>query len=176
MGNLIADALREALQADVALVNGGGIRGNRLYEAGTPLTRRDILQEMPFGNPGVLVELSGADLLAALENGVSQVENKAGRFPQVSGLRLTYNPGKPAGSRVLDVQVGGKALDRTATYRVATNDFLLKGGDGYSSLSKGKVLIDASGGSLMATTVMHYITTKGSVAPQVEGRIVARQE
>jgi 5'-nucleotidase/UDP-sugar diphosphatase len=176
MGNLIADALREALQADVALVNGGGIRGNRLYEAGTTLTRRDILQEMPFGNPGVLVELSGADLLAALENGVSQVENKAGRFPQVSGLRLTYNPGKPAGSRVLDVQVGGKALDRTATYRVATNDFLLKGGDGYSSLSKGKVLIDASGGSLMATTVMHYITTKGSVAPQVEGRIVARQE
>ena len=176
MGNLIADALREALQADVALVNGGGIRGNRLYEAGTTLTRRDILQELPFGNAGVLVELSGADLLAALENGVSQVENKAGRFPQVSGIRLTYNPGKPAGSRVLDVQVGGKALDHTATYRVATNDFLLKGGDGYSSLSKGKVLIDASGGSLMATTVMRYITTKGSVAPQIEGRIVARQE
>jgi hypothetical protein len=140
------------------------------------LTRRDILQELPFGNPGVLVELSGADLLAALENGVSQVENKAGRFPQVSGLRLTYNPGKPADSRVLDVQVGGKALDRTATYRVATNDFLLKGGDGYSSLSKGKVRIDASGGSLIATTVMHYITTKGSVAPQVEGRIVAHPE
>src|SRR6266851_548180 len=176
MGNLIADALREALQADVALINGGGIRGNRLYEAGTMLTRRDILQELPFGNPGVLVELSGADLLAALENGVSQVENKAGRFPQVSGLRLTYNPGKPAGSRVLDVQIGGKALDRTATYRVASNDFLLKGGDGYASLSKGKVLIDASGGSLMATTVMHYITAKGSVAPQVEGRTVARPE
>jgi 2',3'-cyclic-nucleotide 2'-phosphodiesterase (5'-nucleotidase family) len=176
MGNLIADALREALQADVALVNSGGIRGNRLYEAGTTLTRRDILQELPFGNPGVLVELSGADLLAALENGMSQVENKAGRFPQVSGLRLTYNPGKPAGSRVLDVQVGEKALDRTATYRVATNDFLLKGGDGYSSLSNGKVLIDASGGALMATTVMHYITTKGSVAPQIEGRIVVRPE
>src|SRR6266704_5242328 len=105
MGNIIADALRESLQADVALVNGGGIRGNRLYEAGTMLTRRDILQEMPFGNPGVLVELSGADLLAALENGVSQVENKAGRVPQVSGLRLTYNPAKPADSRVLDVQV-----------------------------------------------------------------------
>jgi len=160
----------------VALINGGGIRGNRLYEAGTTLTRRDILQELPFGNPGVLVELSGVDLLAALENGVSQVENKAGRFPQVSGLRLTYNPGKPAGSRVLDVQVGGKALDRTATYRVASNDFLLKGGDGYSSLSQGKVLIDASGGTLMATTVMRYITAKGSVAPQLEGRIATRQD
>jgi 5'-nucleotidase / UDP-sugar diphosphatase len=176
MGNLIADALREVLQADVALVNGGGIRGNRLYEAGTTLTRRDILQELPFGNPGVLIELSGADLLVALENGVSQVENKAGRFPQVSGLRLTYNPGKPAGSRVLEVQIGGKMLDRTAAYRVATNDFLFKGGDGYSSFSTGKVLIDASGGTLMATTVMGYIATKGSVAPQIEGRIVVRQE
>jgi 5'-nucleotidase / UDP-sugar diphosphatase len=176
MGNLIADALREVLQADVALVNGGGIRGNRLYDAGTTLTRRDILQELPFGNPGVLVELSGADLRDALENGVSQVENKAGRFPQVSGLQLTYNPGKPAGSRALDVQVGGKALDRSATYRVATNDFLLKGGDGYSSLSKGKVLVDASGGTLIATTVMRFITARGAVAPQVEGRIVAHQE
>jgi 2',3'-cyclic-nucleotide 2'-phosphodiesterase (5'-nucleotidase family) len=74
------------------------------------------------------------------------------------------------------VQVGGKALDRTTTYRVAINDFLLKGGDGYSSLSKGKVLIDASGGSLVATTVMHYILTRGSVAPQIEGRIVTRPE
>ena len=176
MGNLIADVLREMLQADVALINGGGIRGNRLYEAGTTLTRRDVLQELPFGNAAVLIELSGADLLAALENGVSQVEHKSGRFPQVAGLRLTYNPGKPAGSRVLDVQVGAKALDRTATYRVVTSDFLLKGGDGYSSLSRGKVLIDASGGTLMAITVMRYITTKGSVAPQVDGRIVARQE
>jgi 2',3'-cyclic-nucleotide 2'-phosphodiesterase (5'-nucleotidase family) len=176
MGNLVAEALRETLQADVALVNGGGIRGNRLYEAGMTLTRRDILQELPFGNPAVLVELSGADLLAALENGVSQVEHKAGRFPQVTGLRLTYNPGKPAGSRVLDVQVGDKTLDRTATYRVATSDFLLKGGDGYSSLRQGKVLIDASGGTLIATIVMRYITTQGSVAPQVDGRIIARQE
>ena len=176
MGNLIADALREALQADIALVNGGGIRGNRLYVPRTTLTCRDILQELPFSNVGVVLELSGADLLAALENGVSQVENKAGRFPQTSGLRLTYNPEKPAGSWVLDVQVGGKVLDRTATYRVATNDFLLKGGDGYSSLSQGKVLIDASGGTLMATTVMLYITAKGAVAPQIEGRIVARPE
>ena len=67
-------------------------------------------------------------------------------------------------------------LDRTAAYRVATNDFLLKGGDGYSHFSTGKVLIDASGGTLMATTVMSYIATKGSVAPQVEERIVTRQE
>lgn len=176
IGNLIADALRQGLHADVALINGGGIRGNRLYNAGTTLARRDILKEMPFGNVGVLLLLSGADLLTALEHGVSQVEAKAGRFPQVSGLRFVYNPGKPAGSRVVAVQVGGKPLDPTATYRVATNDYMFKGGDGYSSLSKGKALIDPSGGTLLATTVMGYIAAQGSVAPQVEGRIVARPE
>ncbi len=176
MGNLIADALRAALQADVALTNGGGIRGNRLYDAGSTLTRRDIRQELPFGSVGVLLTLSGADLMAALENGVSQVEAKAGRFPQVSGLHFVYNPDKPVGSRVVAVQVGGKALDPTATYRVATNDYMLQGGDGYSSLSKGKALVDASGGTLMATTVMGYIAAKGTVAPQIEGRIVARRE
>ena len=176
MGNLIADALRAALQADVALTNGGGIRGDRLYDAGTTLTRRDIRRELPFGSVGVLIALSGADLLAALENGVSQVESKAGRFPQVSGLHLVYNPDKPAGNRVVAVQVNGKPLDPTATYRVATNDYMLNGGDGYSSLGKGKMLIDASGGTLMATTVMDYIAAKGAVAPQLEGRIVTRKE
>jgi 5'-nucleotidase/UDP-sugar diphosphatase len=176
MGDLIADALREALHADVALTNGGGIRGDRLYDAGSTLTRRDIRRELPFGSVGVLLVLSGADLLAALENGVSQVEARAGRFPQVSGLRLVYDPRKPVGGRVVEVQVGGKPLDPTATYRVVTNDYMLQGGDGYSSLSKGKVLIDASGGTLMATTVMDYIAAKGAVAPQIEGRIVARQE
>jgi len=176
MGNLIADALREALRADVGLVNGGGIRGDGLYNAGTTLTRRDILRELPFGNVGVLLELSGADLLAAIEHGVSQVEEKAGRFPQVSGLRLVYDPRKPAGSRVVEAQVGGKPLDVRASYRVATSDYLFKGGDGYSSLRNAKTLIDISGGTLMVTTVMHAIATKGAVAPQIEGRIVARQE
>ena len=149
---------------------------DRLYDPGTTLTRRDILRELPFGNIGVLLELPGADLLAALEHGVSQVEEKAGRFPQVSGIRLVYNPNKPVGSRVVEVQVGGKPLDPRASYRVATSDYMFKGGDGYSSLSKGKALIDMSGGTLMATTVMRYIATRGAVAPQLEGRIVARRE
>ncbi|RMF86911.1 MAG: bifunctional metallophosphatase/5'-nucleotidase [Nitrospinota bacterium] len=172
MGNLISDAIREALKADVALTNGGGIRGDRLYEAGTTLTRKDILRELPFGNVAVLVELSGADLLAALENGVSQVEHKAGRFPQVSGLRLVYDPGRPAGSRVVRVEIDGKPLERTARYRLATNDYLLKGGDGYASLGKGKVLIDAQAGPLLSTVVMNYIAAQGTVSPRIEGRIV----
>jgi 2',3'-cyclic-nucleotide 2'-phosphodiesterase (5'-nucleotidase family) len=57
---------------------------------------------------------------------------------------------------------------------MATNDFLAKGGDGYSVFKKGKVIIDAAGATLMASMVMNYINAKGSVSPKVEGRIVAQ--
>ncbi len=85
MGDIVADALRAATKADCAITNGGGIRANRLYPAGAKLTRRDVLSELPFGNTTVLVEITGADIKAALENGVSLFSERAGRFPQVSG-------------------------------------------------------------------------------------------
>ncbi len=173
-GNLIADAMRKAVRADIAITNGGGIRGDRTYEAGSVLTRKDVLTELPFGNVTVLLELSGADVLAALENGVSQVEKGAGRFPQVSGLSFVYDPAAAPGSRVVEVEVGGKALDRAKSYRVATNDYMAGGGDGYAVLKNGKALIDASGATLMATTVMDHIAATAPVAPKVEGRIKAK--
>ncbi|CAO3420024.1 bifunctional metallophosphatase/5'-nucleotidase [Azospirillum argentinense] len=174
MGNLIADALRDGLKADVAITNGGGIRADTLHPAGSSLTRKDIFAEMPFGNVAVLTLLSGADILAALEHGVSKVEDKAGRFPQVSGLTFTYDPKLPSGTRVTGVTVGGQPLDPTRTYRVATNDYMLKGGDGYAALSRGRTVVDASGAVLMATMVMDYVEAKKTVAPKVEGRIVAK--
>ena len=171
MGNLIADAIRQAVGADVGLTNGGGIRGNKVYEPGTVLTRKDVLTELPFGNVVVLVEISGADLRAALENGVSRVEDGAGRFPQVSGLNFDFDPSKPAGGRVGDVSVGGQPLDPAKRYKVATNDYMLGGGDGYASFANGTVLIDAGGGTLMASVVMDYITQQGGAKTQAEGRI-----
>ena len=173
-GNLVAEALRRGTGADVGLTNGGGIRGDRTYAAGSELTRRDIFEELPFGNMTVLLELSGADLRAALENGVSQVENMAGRFPQVAGLRLVYDPQAPPGDRVMEVEVGGEALDPTRTYRVATNDYMAQGGDGYAALEAGRAIIDASGGTLMATMVMDHIAAEGTVAPRRDGRIRTR--
>ena len=170
-GDLITDAMRAGVGADVALTNGGGIRGDRTYDPGTTLTRRDILSELPFGNVTVLMEISGADLLAALENGVSEVENRAGRFPQISGMTLIYDPSAPKGSRITELKIGGKPLDMSRTYRLATNDYMASGGDGYAVLKSGKLLVDASGATLMATTVMHYISGQGSVAPKTEGRI-----
>jgi 5'-nucleotidase/UDP-sugar diphosphatase len=174
-GALVADALRSATGGDLALTNGGGIRGDRTYPIGTELTRKDILTELPFGNVTVLTAITGSDLLAALENGVSQVQDGAGRFPQVSGMSFTYDAGRPPGSRVVEVTVGGAPLDPAATYRLATNDFLLKGGDGYASLEQSRPIIDASAGTLMASTVMNYITALGGkMAPNAAGRITRR--
>ena len=174
IGNLIADAMRAGVKADIAITNGGGIRGDRTYEAGTVLTRKDVLTELPFGNVTVLLEMSGADVLAALENGVSQIEEKAGRFPQVSGLTFTYDPSAAAGSRIVSVTVGGKPLDKGASYKVATNDYMAGGGDGYAAMKGARVVIDASGATLMATTVMNHIAANAPVAPKVEGRIKAK--
>ncbi|MFN6005016.1 MAG: bifunctional metallophosphatase/5'-nucleotidase, partial [Paracoccaceae bacterium] len=70
MGNLIADAMRAATGANIAIMNGGGIRGDTTYDAGRKLTRRDILTELPFGNTTVVTELPGSQVLLALENGV----------------------------------------------------------------------------------------------------------
>ena len=112
--------------------------------------------------------------MEALENGVSEVERNSGRFPQVSGMSFTYNPKAKAGSRINSVKVGNSPLSKGRTYTIATNDFLAKGGDGYSVFKKGKVIIDAYGAKLMASMVMDYIKAKRSVSPKVEGRITAQ--
>ena len=171
MGNVIADAMRAATGADIAIANGGGIRADRTYDAGAKLTRRDILTELPFGNVTVETEIPGSQVLAALVNGVSQVEKGAGRFPQVSGLSFAFDPSAPAGSRVSEVMVGDQPLDPDKVYKVATNDYMLSGGDGYTALGGGNVLVNAGNGNLLANDVIDYIAKTGKVTTGVEGRI-----
>ena len=132
IGNLIADAMRERTRADAAIMNGGGIRGGKVYEPGTAITRRDVQAELPFGNHLVALDVKGSDLRLAIENGLSRLPAAAGRFPQVSGMTVEFDPRQPAGSRVLTITVGGAPLDANKTYRVAVNDFMARGGDGYS--------------------------------------------
>jgi 2',3'-cyclic-nucleotide 2'-phosphodiesterase (5'-nucleotidase family) len=170
-GNLVATALRHAMDADVALVNGGGIRADRTYAAGDTLTRKDVLAELPFQNVGTLLRVSGAQLRAALENGVSQVEEKAGRFPHVAGMTLAYNPDLPAGKRVVDVQVGGKQLDDAASYTLATNDYLARGGDGYAMFKDAAVLIDPYASKLLSEIVIDHVVANGLDAAAVDGRM-----
>ena len=173
IGNLIADAMRAAVDADVAITNGGGIRADREYAAGTKLTRGDILAELPFGNKTVKLELTGAQLREALENGFSQVEEGTGRFPQVSGLAIEVDLSKPAGERVKSVTVGDGPLDDAKPTRSRPTISWPRGGDGYSVLSGAKQLIDPIDAQLMASQVIDYVAAEGTVRPQVEGRIKA---
>jgi 5'-nucleotidase len=170
VGNLIADLLRAAMQADVALINGGGIRGNTVIPAG-PLRRRDVVTILPFANKIVKVDVTGEILRAALESGLSQVERTAGRFPQVSGLRYVFDPRRPAGSRLISVRVGGQPLDPRLNYTLATFDFILGGGDGYTMLKEGRVLIKAENGPMDSDLLMERLKA-GPVAPVLDGRIM----
>ena len=174
IGNLIADATRQAVGADIAITNGGGIRGNTEYAAGSQLTRKDVFTELPFGNKTVKLAVTGETVWAALENGFSEIDKGAGRFPQVSGLVVEADATKPDGARVLSVTVGANPLDKAATYTLATNDYMAGGGDGYFMFKKAKVLIGAMSARLMASDVMDYIAAKKMVSPAVEGRIKLR--
>jgi len=171
MGNMITDALRQATGADIAIYGGGGIRGDRTYDAGTMLTRKDIMTELPFGNSTVMTEITGQQVLSAMENGFSQVEKGAGRFPQMSGAAVVYDPSAPAGSRIVSIMVGGAELDLNALYKLTTSNYNLGGGDGYGALGGGRVLIGAGDGNLNANDVIDYIIKSGGVNATVEGRI-----
>lgn len=156
-GGLVADALREGLKADVAIVNGGGIRGDRQYPAGAVLTRRDLLTELPFNNGGVLVELNGAALRTLLEHALAKAPEASGRFPQVSGLALAFDPARPAGGRLVEAKVAGRPLEDKKPYRLATNDFWLRGGDGQTALAGAKVLVDASAARPVTAHLEDYL-------------------
>ncbi len=171
LGNLIADALREDVKADIGLSNAGGARGSRVYPAG-PLTRRTLLSIHPFGNIACEIAVSGRVLLDALNHGVSKLPSGAGQLPQISGITMNVDANAPPGSRVTDVKVHGAPLDRQKTYTIALPDYLMNGGDGYSMFPGQKVLVDAQSGDLVVLALEKYIANRGTVSPSVEGRIV----
>jgi 2',3'-cyclic-nucleotide 2'-phosphodiesterase (5'-nucleotidase family) len=173
LGNLVADAIREEAAADIAIVNSGGIRGDRVLQPGA-ITRRELLQLHPFGNVVCKLSVPGRIVLDALNNGVSSLPAAAGQFPQVSGLKLRVDARAPPGNRVRDVIVNGAPLDPERMYTIAIPDFVLLGGDGYEMFAGQKVLIDQESGILMATALEKYIAGR-DVAPMVEGRISVAQ-
>ena len=171
MGNLVAYGMLAATGADIAITNGVGIRADKVYAAGSELTRRDILSELPFGNTNIMIELNGAGVLAALENGFSRVEDVNGRFPQVSGLTVIADLTRPAGERVTEVMVGGAPLDINAMYTVSTNDFMGRGGDGYTMFTDAPRIVREEDAKLMANDVMVHVRNLGTFAPAIDGRI-----
>ena len=172
IGNLFTDALRETTGADIAILNGGGFRGNRVYDAGTKLSRRDVLRELPFGNKAFVLQVSGKQLNAVLEEAFAKAENLTGAFPQVSGLQVRVDVTRPHEQRVVSVSVDNKPLDVNSTYTLATNDFLAKGGDGYQVLQAVKRVVGETDAKLLADVIMTYLAEKPDVAPKMEQRVI----
>ncbi|MQL50951.1 hypothetical protein GFC01_01420 [Desulfofundulus thermobenzoicus] len=173
LGNLIADAMLEKgarAGAVMAIINGGGIRAS--IDRGD-ITLGEVLTVMPFGNTLTVLELTGQQVVDALENGVSQVEQKAGRFPQVAGMKFTWDPQKPAGQRIVKVEVktanGYQPIDRSAKYLVATNNFMATGGDGYTVFKEASRVYDM--GFVDYEVFKEYLQKHSPVNPQAEGRI-----
>jgi 5'-nucleotidase/UDP-sugar diphosphatase len=174
IGNLYADAIRAATNADIALLNGGGFRANKIYPAGSDITRRDVLRELPFSNKTVLLEVTGAQLRKAVEHGLSNLREPTGRFPQVAGMRIEADRSKPVGQRVTALLVNGRQVTETDVFKLATNDFLMRGGDGYDALAEARALSGERDGKLIANDVMVYIRAKGTVSAKPEGRVQIR--
>ncbi|WP_297211754.1 MULTISPECIES: bifunctional metallophosphatase/5'-nucleotidase [Thermodesulfovibrio] len=189
LGNFIADVIREKTGADVAIINGGGIRkGIKKGE----IKVKDIYSVLPFNNYLVAIKMSGKHIIEALEHGVSAIEEGAGRFPQISGMRFVYDSKAKSGKRILSVYVGDKPLYIDREYTVATNDFLAAGGDGYRTF--GEVLkssknFEITGGTIISDRIIYsdtskylrdvvvdYIKNKKIIAPAVEGRITEVSE
>lgn len=179
LGNLVAEAMLEAGRAagaTIALQNGGGLRAG--LPAG-PVTWGDVLAVLPFANTLATLRLTGADIRAALENGLSGVEQGAGRFPQVAGLRVTWRAEAPAGQRLVSVSVrtpeGGYApLEDQRLYGMVTNNFLRRGGDNYAVLRERAIDAYDSGPNL-EEVFEAWLARRSPVAPSVDGRIARAQ-
>lgn len=180
LGNLIADILRKETGADVALINGGGIRADILKG---PIRMKDLFNILPFFNHPVVLKVSGLELKNILEYGLSGQDGTGGRFPQVSGIQVSYTPSAPEGQRITSFLVGGEKWDPQGWYSLATNDFLAAGGDGYDLLKQivGKKNGDSSplgsrvvlfdSGREIRVMVIDYLKNKKQISASVEGRI-----
>ncbi|WP_135257698.1 bifunctional metallophosphatase/5'-nucleotidase [Thermus caldilimi] len=179
LGNLIADGMvwkTKNAGVQIALQNGGGIRTT--IPKG-PITVGKVYEVLPFGNTLVVMDLKGKEIKAALENGVSQWEQGAGRFLQVSGLRYAFDLARPAGDRVVRVEVktekGFVPLDLEATYRVVVNNFIAAGGDGFTVLKEAQGYRVDTGFS-DAESFMDYLKELKEVEAGLEGRIEVLNE
>ncbi|MAY88677.1 MAG: multifunctional 2',3'-cyclic-nucleotide 2'-phosphodiesterase/5'-nucleotidase/3'-nucleotidase [Pseudooceanicola sp.] len=173
MGNLIADAMLARVKdqgIQIAIQNGGGIRAS--IDAGE-VTMGEVLTVLPFQNTLSTFQVSGETMMAALENGVSQVEDGGGRFPQVAGMKFAFDAAAEPGARVSEVFVMEAdqwvPLDPAKTYGVVSNNYVRNGGDGYKMFQNAENAYDF--GPDLADVTAEYLATHAPYAPYTDGRI-----
>jgi len=173
MGNLVADAMLDRVKdqgISIAIQNGGGLRAS--IDAG-PVTMGEVLTVLPFQNTLSTFFVSGQTIVAALENGFSQVEEGAGRFPQVAGLRVTWDPEAEPGARVSSVEVmkdgAWGPIDPSETYGVVSNNYVRNGGDGYKMFVDARDVYDF--GPDLVDVTAEFLAANAPYTPYTDGRI-----
>lgn len=184
LGDLVADAVRRSAKpqgAQAAIINGGALRAG--LRAG-PVTLGDVLTVYPFPDTVATFQLKGQDILEVLEYGVTLADTPdasgTGRFLQVSGLRYAFDARRPAGSRIVSADIlnpdGGYApVQPEQTYTLASNGFLLKGGDGYALIKERARRVYAFGKPIL-DALTDYLSSQSPVTPRLEGRITRMGE
>lgn len=167
LGNLVADAARASLKAEIALLPASQLRDVTLPPG--DLTREALSNALLYPDEKiVLVEVTGAQIRAALERGLSMLPNPNVAFLQVSGLTVTFRSDAPEGQRVIGVQVGGSALVPERNYKAAMPSSLAKGALGYFRVFNG--LKPTETGPVIADAVADYVLSVRTVSPQ-SGRL-----
>ncbi len=175
MGDLVADAILDRVKGQgvqIAFQNGGGVRAS--IDQGV-VTMGEVLTVLPFQNTLATFQLSGKDIVASLEAGVSEIAEGKGKFPQVAGLKYTFDLNvKPNEGRVKDVEVmengSSTPIDLAKDYLVATNNYVRQGGDGYKLFaSNGKNAYDYGPG--LEQVVADYLAANRPYTPKLDGRI-----
>jgi len=162
VGNVICDAMREAVSADIAFQNSGGIRTD--IQKG-PITMELVYTLLPFDNVLVTMDLTGKQILQLLEQSATLQKG----ILQQSGLKVKYDMTKPVGQRVVEVFVGEKPLELDKVYKVVTNDFLAAGGDNFVTFKEGKNLVY---GDMLRDVFIEYLKKHSPISPKVEGRSI----
>lgn len=169
MGNLVADAMLDRVKdqgVEIAIANSGGLRAS--IDAGE-VTMGEVLTVLPFQNTLSTFQVTGATVVEALENGVSQIEEGGGRFPQVAGLTFTVDPSAEPGSRISEVMVGGAPIDPEKMYGAVSNNYVRNGGDGYAMFVQAENAYDF--GPDLADVTAEYLAENAPYTPYTDGRI-----
>lgn len=176
LGNFITDIIHNVTEVDCVILNSGTLRSDTLHPPGK-FKMKDLAAILPMPDVLVVLELTGDQILEALENGVSQWPKLEGRFPQVAGMRFSFNPKQDPGCRILkpSVSIDSKPLDRNKTYKVCTKSYLARGKDGYRVFAKAKVLVDEEDGPILGTIVRNHFRSINIVRGVTKSKSSHRQ-
>jgi hypothetical protein len=141
IGNFVCDLMRYYYSAECCIMAAGTIRGDQVYPPGV-LKLRDLVNCFPFEDPVVVLNVTGKQIVEALENGVSNYPALEGRYPQVSNITFNVDYSKSPMSRVSNVTIAEETVNNERVYRLATRGYMGRGKDGYTSL-----LIEEEGGT-----------------------------